>query len=216
MQKVVAARDTTDDHTATAAEVAEFVRSFASVDPGARPAAVLVLLFEEDGEARVLLTVRSAELRYHQGEVAFPGGRLDTGETVVEGALREAREEVGLDRSGITVLGQLTAMPTVSSNTLMVPVVAVAAARPTVDPAPAEVAAVFDVALRELVADGVFAEELWAVPGRIGTGGVEGAEFPVWFYSAGGQTIWGATARVLTDLLCLVLGVPSPARRVPH
>ena len=81
-------------------------------------------------ESRVVLTVRSDQLRSHQGEVAFPGGRLDTGEDVVEAALREADEEVSLDSSLVTVIGQLTALPTVSSNTVMTPVVAALDRRP--------------------------------------------------------------------------------------
>jgi hypothetical protein len=73
------------------------------------------------------------------------------------------------------------------------------------------VARVFDVALSDLLADGVFAEERWAVPGRRGVDGASGGEFPVWFFSVAGETIWGATARVLGELLCLVLGVPGPS-----
>jgi hypothetical protein len=54
------------------------------------------------------------------------------------------------------------------------------------------------------VADGVFHEEWWTVPGRAG------GEFPVWFFDAGGEIIWGATARILVELLCLALGVGDP------
>src|SRR5665213_1409067 len=68
------------------------MRSFGGLTVPGRPAAVLVPLFEEDGETRVILTVRSGRLRSHQGEVAFPGGRIDPGEGVVERALREAHE----------------------------------------------------------------------------------------------------------------------------
>ena len=207
----VSGRDRSGDAAATATEVSEFSRTFADAFPGANPAAVLVALFEEAGEARVLLTVRSARLRSHQGEVAFPGGKLDPDEGVDDGARREAFEEVGIDPSLVTVVGHLTAMPTVSSNTLMTPVVAVLGGRPATTPAPDEVARVFDVALADLLADGVFAEELWAVPGRPGMDGLPGGEFPVWFFSVAGETVWGATARVLTELLCLVLGVPGPA-----
>jgi 8-oxo-dGTP pyrophosphatase MutT (NUDIX family) len=210
--EAVTFRDRTDDGTVTAAAMSEFTRSFVGTFPGSNPAAVLVALFEEAGEARVLLTVRSPDLRSHQGEVAFPGGKLDQGEAIEEGALREAREEVGLDTSRVTVIGQLTAMPTVSSNTLMTPVVATLPGRPVTEPAPDEVSRVFDVALADLLADGVFAEELWAVPGRAGADGTTGGEFPVWFFLAGGETIWGATARVLTELLCLTLGIASPLR----
>jgi len=206
----VASRDRSGDAAATATEVSEFSRTFADAFPDANPAAVLVALFEEAGEARVLLTVRSSRLRSHQGEVAFPGGKLDVGEGIDDGALREASEEVGLAPSLVTVVGHLTAMPTVSSNTLMTPVVATLATRPVTEPAPDEVARVFDVALCELLADGVFAEEFWAVPGRTGADGRVGGEFPVWFFSVAGETVWGATARVLTELLCLVLGVPAP------
>lgn len=207
----VTSRDRGSDADTVAAEVSEFSRSFAGAFPDANPAAVLVALFEEDGEARVLLTVRSSHLRSHQGEVAFPGGKLDADEGINEGARREAHEEVGLDPALVQIVGHLTAMPTVSSNTLMTPVVAVLDSRPVTSPAPDEVSRVFDVALADLLADGVFAEELWAVPGRNGVDGELGGEFPVWFFSVADETIWGATARVLTELLCLVLDVAGPS-----
>ncbi len=209
----VTARDGSSDAATTAREVAEFVRTF-ETQPETRPAAVLVALFEEAGQARVLLTVRSSRLRSHQGEVAFPGGRLEPGETAVEGALREAWEEVGLDPALVTVVGHLTPLPTISSDTLMTPVVASLDGRPSTRAAPAEVARIFDVALSDLLADGAFVEEWWAFPGRRGIDDVPGGEFPVWFFAAGGETIWGATARVLTELLCLVVGVPAPASRI--
>jgi 8-oxo-dGTP pyrophosphatase MutT (NUDIX family) len=175
-----------------------------------RPAAVLVPLFEEDGAARVVLTVRSDRLRSHQGEVAFPGGRLDADEGVVAGALREAFEEVGLDPGLVTVVGQLTAMPTVSSNTVMTPVLATLEARPTLVANPAEVERVFDVALSELVADDVFHEEWWSVSDRPAAPGFPDGEFPVWFFDVAGETVWGATARTLVELLCSILGVEVP------
>jgi 8-oxo-dGTP pyrophosphatase MutT (NUDIX family) len=170
-----------------------------------------VSLFEEDGEARVILTVRSDLLRSHQGEVAFPGGRLDGDESVVQGALREAFEEVGLQPGLVTVIGQLTALPTVSSDTLMTPVVATLAARPSLTANPGEVERVFDVALSELVADGVFHEEWWSAPGRTGPQGFPLGEFPMWFFEVAGETVWGATARTLVELICLVLGVDVPS-----
>jgi 8-oxo-dGTP pyrophosphatase MutT (NUDIX family) len=176
----------------------------------ARPAAVLVPLFEEDGEARVVLTVRSDQLRSHRGEVAFPGGRLEAGESAVDGALREATEEVDLDPSLVTVIGQLTAMPTVASNSVMTPVVATLDHRPTLEASPAEVNRIFDVALAELVADGAFHEEWWSVPDRLGASGLPGDEFPVWFFDVADETVWGATGRTLMELICLVLSVPFP------
>jgi 8-oxo-dGTP pyrophosphatase MutT (NUDIX family) len=175
----------------------------------ASPAAVLVALFEEEGDTRVVLTVRSDRLRSHQGEVAFPGGRLDAGEGVVAAALREAFEEVSLDPGLVEVVGELTPMPTRSSNTLMTPVVATLRGRTPLRANPAEVDRVFDVALSELAADGAFHEEWWSVRDRPGPSPPPG-EFPVWFFDVAGETVWGATARTLVELLCLVLGVERP------
>ena len=168
-------------------------------DPGA-PAAVLVPLFEEGGEARVVLTRRAAHLRSHRGEVSFPGGRLDEGEAAADGALREAAEEVGLDPTGIEVVGELTKLGTVSSGTTITPVVGILPGRPALAANPTEVEHVFDVALAELADPAVFHEERWEIPGR-------GPRFPVWFFELPGDTVWGATARMLVELLRLVLAV---------
>jgi 8-oxo-dGTP pyrophosphatase MutT (NUDIX family) len=173
------------------------------------PAAVLVALFEEAGDTRVILTLRSDRLRSHQGEVAFPGGRLDVGEDIVAAALREAFEEVSLDPGLVDVVGKLTPMPTRSSNTVMTPVVATLKGRPPLRANPGEVERVFDVALSELVADGAFHEEWWSVRDRPSEPRPPG-EFPVWFFEVAGETVWGATARTLVELLCLVLGVSRP------
>ncbi len=180
--------------------------------PGASPsagqgaAAVLVALFEQDGEARTVLTRRSEALRTHRGEVSFPGGRLDPGEDVVAAARREAAEEVGLDWGSVRVVGWLRPVVTYSSGALAVPVVATLPGPPRLVPNPAEVARVFDVALAELALDGACHEERWTVAGRPAPGSSDGS-FPVWFFSVAGETVWGATARMLYDLLCLVLDV---------
>jgi 8-oxo-dGTP pyrophosphatase MutT (NUDIX family) len=164
------------------------------------------------GEARVLLTRRSKALRFHQGEVSFPGGKLDAGETPEQCALREANEEVGLDPGAVEVVGQLSSLLTFSSQTLVTPVVGFLRGRPALYPSPSEVDRVFDVELSLLVSDGVFREERWGgatLPGvalqRLDAGG--DGTFPVWFFELEGDTVWGATARVLVELLKTVLGV---------
>jgi 8-oxo-dGTP pyrophosphatase MutT (NUDIX family) len=176
-------------------------------DPGA-PAAVLVPLFEADGDTRVVLTRRAAHMRTHTGEVSFPGGRLDPGESPEAGALREAAEEVGLDAATVQVVGRLTSLSTFSSSSTITPVVGVLAGAPRLEANPHEVAHVFDVGLSELVADGVFREERWIVPGRtlpVAELGTDGS-FPVWFFELPHDTVWGATARMLMELLRLILG----------
>lgn len=191
-------------------------------------AAVLVAIFEEAGESRVVLTRRSDHLRVHRGEVSFPGGRAEPGETPEAACRREAAEEIGLDPASVTVVGRLGSLRTVSSRSAVVPVVGILPGRPSVCPNPAEVARVFDVALADLVAaetldaatadarsggkpmvgpggaggellHQVFHEERWPVPGA----GPDG--HPVYFFELAGETIWGATAAVLVELLTVVL-----------
>ncbi len=192
-------------------EPAERVTFDGFPDPGA-PSAVLVPLFERDegdGEARVVLTRRAAHLRTHTGEVSFPGGRLDGGETPEAGALREAAEEVGLDTAAVEVVGRLTPLVTFSSSARITPVVGLLPGPPHLVANPHEVEHVFDVSLAELAADDVFREERWVVPGRPMpvVDAVEDGSFPVWFFELPNDTVWGATARMLVELLRLVLDV---------
>ncbi len=180
---------------------------------GGAPAAVLVALFEEDGEARVVLTRRAAHLRTHTGEVSFPGGRLDPHESSDAGARREAAEEVGLDPDSVEVVGTLSPLATFSSGATITPVVGFLPARPRLVANPAEVEHVFDVSLAELAADGVWREERWHMPDRparpVPAGDVapEPGWFSMWFFELPDDTVWGATARMLVELLRLALGV---------
>jgi 8-oxo-dGTP pyrophosphatase MutT (NUDIX family) len=175
---------------------------------GAVPAAVLVALFEEDGEARVLLTRRSTTLRHHRGQVSFPGGRLEEGEDAWTAARREALEEVGLAPASVECLGWLHPVITRVSGSLILPVVGSLPARPGTRANPHEVARVFDVGLSELAAEGVFHEERWPAEGWLDAAPIEGT-YPVYFFEVAGETVWGATARLCFELLSAVLGVPG-------
>ena len=185
-----------------------------SRDP--RPAAVLCALFEEAGQARVVLTRRSARLRSHTGEVSFPGGRLDPGEPALDAALREAREEVGLDPAVVEILGELTALSIWSSRAAVRPFVGVLPGRPVLEANADEVDRVFTVALSDLMAPGVYHEERWDVAARPGGPGSQGESvgerrgMSVHFFELRGETIWGATARMLRDLLDLVVPPSLP------
>ncbi len=169
--------------------------------------AVLALLFEENGEARLLFTRRSSSLRAHRGEVSFPGGRLDRGETPTAAALREANEEVALNPADVSVVGWIHPVLTLVSGSLIMPVVATVSERPRVVASPAEVERVFDVSLRDLADPSIFHEECWSIPGRVIPGSLDNS-FAVWFFEVEGEMIWGATARMIHELLSIVL-VPS-------
>src|SRR6266700_2155285 len=93
--------------------------------PYARKAAVLLGLFDQEGEPTILFIRRSSTLRAHSGEIAFPGGGIDpTDSSPVMAALREAQEEIGLDPARVEVVGILPPIFTVVSNYLITPVVA--------------------------------------------------------------------------------------------
>jgi 8-oxo-dGTP pyrophosphatase MutT (NUDIX family) len=168
---------------------------------GERQAAVLVALFEEDGETRVVLTRRASTLRSHTGEVSFPGGQADPGEGLVEAALREAWEEIALPPSSVEVIAALGTLRTISSSALITPFVGVLARRPTLSASPVEVARLFDVSLAELLVDGVHHSEIWQR---------DDFEIELQFFDLPGDIVWGATARVLTELLSRLTGVAFP------
>jgi 8-oxo-dGTP pyrophosphatase MutT (NUDIX family) len=167
-------------------------------------AGVLVALFEEDGEARVILTRRSSRLRTHKGEVSFPGGRVNEGEESAAAAQREAYEEVDLDPALVTMVGWLHPVTTLASPALIMPVIATLPARPHVVASPGEVERVFDVALAELADPSIFHEERWQVPGRVIPSSSDNS-FAVRFFEVSGELIWGATARMLSELVTIVV-----------
>lgn len=162
---------------------------------GRPPSAVLVPLYEDAGEAHVVLTRRSWQLRSHRGEVSFPGGRRDRSDAdLVATALREAHEEVALDPASVEIVGELDRLTTVSSPSLIVPYVGRLLGRPTLVPAEVEVDAVLHVPLSELLDPAIYRQEMWPLrPDR-----------PIHFFELEGDTLWGATALMLRNLLELV------------
>lgn len=120
--------------------------------PALKRAAVTIALVEAgdaQGGTALLLTLRAADLRAHRGQWALPGGRCDHGETPVVAALRELREELGLELGEEHVLGLLDDYPT-RSGYLITPVVVWAAASAAISPNPGEVASVHRIALEDI------------------------------------------------------------------
>jgi 8-oxo-dGTP pyrophosphatase MutT (NUDIX family) len=166
--------------------------------PGARLSAVLVVLTHGDDGAEVLLTRRSMSMRSHRGEISFPGGRVDPGETPVDTALREAHEEVGLDPAAPVVVGELPHLNTIVSRSYIVPIVSVLDERLELEPATGEVDRVMWTPLSELSRPGTYRMERWGQPPL---------DRPLHFFELYDETVWGATAHMLVELLT------SPARR---
>ena len=165
--------------------------------PNARKAAVMIGLFEQEGETTLIFIRRASTLRSHSGEIAFPGGSVDaTDESPVRAALREAQEEIGLQPARAEVLGIMQPVFTVVSNFLIVPVVAFLPQGPgKLRLQVSEVAELLLLPLRGL-ADPVIAHtEVWTREGQTRT---------VYFYDYGAYRVWGATARMLNGLLGLL------------
>ena len=172
---------------------------------GAKESAVLAPLFD-DGGVHVILTRRSEHLRDHRGEVSFPGGRLDHGETIVDAALREAAEEIALSADDVEIIGALDDVGTAVSRSLIHPVVGfLHRGRPSaLRVNPDEVERVFFVPLANLVRPGVYHTEHWGSPGPYRL---------VHFFELDDETIWGATAGMLVNLLSIALQVADAADR---
>ena len=158
---------------------------------GRKESAVLVPLFADaDGAVHAVFTERRHDLRRHPGEISFPGGRRDPGETLMDTALREAQEEIGLAPAAVEVVGALEPVGTYVTNYAIYPFVGV------IEPGMAwvlgetEVAQVLELAIDALVAG---AGERRMVR--------RGMAFKTHTYEVDGHVIWGATARIVADLL---------------
>jgi 8-oxo-dGTP pyrophosphatase MutT (NUDIX family) len=156
------------------------------------PAAVLVALYESDeGELRVVLTKRRADLRRHAGEISFPGGRRDPEDaTLMDTALREADEEIGLARSEVTVVGALERTSTFVTNYAIHPFVGLLKGPHLWRASELEVDSVLEPTLRDIRAG--------RTRSRLERRGIS---FETDAYVFDEQLVWGATARILEGLL---------------
>ncbi|MEO7275834.1 MAG: CoA pyrophosphatase [Vicinamibacterales bacterium] len=160
-----------------------------------RIAAALLLLYPLGPGVGIALTVRAEGLRRHAGQISLPGGVVDQGETLVEAALREAAEEIGVDRAGVRVLGELTPVHVIVSGFTLHPIVGVSDARPAFVAAPGEVAEVLEASLDDL-------RDASRI--RHGTRIREGVAIEYPYFDLHGHQVWGATAMVLGELIALL------------
>jgi len=176
-------------------------RELATVEPAPREAlagksnaaAVLVPIFERAGELHVVYIRRSDHVESHRGQVAFPGGRVDAGDaTLLDAALREAREEVAIEPATVDVLGAFPTMSTMATNIVVAPFAGVIPGDSRLRRDPNEVAEIFDVPLAALSDPRYRGEFEWQREGRA-------SKSPAILY--GGQTIWGLTLRITLFML---------------
>ena len=159
------------------------------------PAGVLLLIYLKDGELCVLLNKRTNRVEHHKGEISFPGGGRDPeDQTLMDTALREAYEEMGIEKDDVEVICQLDRVSTRSGFAITPFVGTIPSSYPFKSSA-SEVAEVIEVPLASLMAP-----DNRIVDGRVGV--VE--DGPNYSYTYGEHVIWGATARILTQLFGLI------------
>jgi 8-oxo-dGTP pyrophosphatase MutT (NUDIX family) len=155
----------------------------------------LLLLYPYQDSVAVPLTVRGHGLARHAGQISLPGGATDPGETLVDAALREASEEIGLDPTSVRVLGELTPVHVLVSGFTLHPIVGVTEQPPSFIAAPGEVEEILEISLDDLrdasrIHRGVRMREGLAI------------EYP--YFDLLGHQVWGATAMILGEFICLL------------
>lgn len=155
-------------------------------------ASVLVPLHEKDGEPHLLLTRRPKHLSRHPGQLSAPGGRVHPGEDPLEAALREAEEEIGLRRADVDLLGPLSETLVLQSAFRLTPWVASVPYPYAYAADPGEVDEILHVPLSALERPGIH---------RVERREAYGMSLDVHFFTIGADVLWGATARIVWELL---------------
>jgi len=161
----------------------------------ARIAAGLLLLYPGENGASIPLTVRASGLRRHPGQVSLPGGATDPGETLAQAALREAHEEIGVDPAAVRILGELTPVHVLVSGFTLHPIVGITHQRPTFAPAAHEVESIVEISIEDL-------KDASSI--RQGTRTREGVAIEYPYFDLKGHQVWGATAMILGEFVCLI------------
>jgi len=154
---------------------------------------VLVLLFpgKEDAQPTFVVTLRPTYEGIHSGQISLPGGRFElTDENLIQTALRETDEEIGVDPAEVTIIGQLTELYIPPSNYLVQPYVGYTSGSPVFHPQPKEVEQIIEIPVRQLLdKQNVVEKEI----------SVAGIQFSTPSFVIDGTTIWGATAMILNE-----------------
>ncbi|RFZ95822.1 CoA pyrophosphatase [Mucilaginibacter conchicola] len=162
-------------------------------DENTRKSAVLMLLYPCAGKICFPLILRRSYSGFHSGEVSFPGGKYELGDNdLIQTALREANEEIGLVASDVRILGTLTEVFIGPSNFMMLPVLGYIPYRPNFVPDTREVEQIFEVDLEHFAAFGAVSISEISIPGD---------QVLTPHYSLDGHKVWGATAKAINELL---------------
>ena len=169
-----------------------------------RQGGVLIILYLLDGQNHLVLTRRRDDLQSHAGQISFPGGQREDGESLRETAIREAQEEVGIKPANLSILGRLECLYIPPSDYEVYPFVAWHTGRPRFKAQVEEVAEILEVPLGHLLDLDNHFEELWEM---------RGFQVQVPYYLVGPHKVWGATAMILSEFLERLRTLSAPQRR---
>lgn len=164
--------------------------TFPNRPQNALPAAVLILLFPKQKDIHFFLTIRSSEVEHHKGQISLPGGAWEKGEPLVQTALRETKEEIGVNPDEIKILGSLTSFFAPVTGFMIHPYVGWADKEPATQINELEVKSIFTATIDELLSEKTFQSEQWMIRGNDAT---------VPFFNFNGNRVWGVTATILSE-----------------
>ncbi len=163
----------------------------------AKNSAVLLLMMPSNNGFEILFTLRSEKLNSHSGQISFPGGRQDEGESIIETALRETKEEVGINSEKINVIGNLSPLLVPPSNSLITPIVAFSDKITDFILSENEVQEVFTIEFNKFLSSEYFFKE---------TKNINGLDVEVPYWNIHPKTkLWGATAIIMQEFIDIVV-----------
>ena len=174
------------------------MRAVHEVSDSCQKAGVLLLLYPIDDTLHLVLTHRTDTVGNHRRQIALPGGRQESGESLEQTAIRETHEELGISTEPLQGLGTLTPLYIPPSDFCIYPTVAFCPYKPDFHPSPHEVAEIIEIPLDHLLDPENRIEEIWTV---------RGVQTTVPFFAFGKHKIWGATAMILSEFVMIVKNI---------
>ena len=174
--------------------------TFSNTEETAIPAAVLILLFPFEDEIQFFLTKRTEDVEHHKGQISLPGGIREDKESLNETAVRETKEEVGIDPTEIIISGSLTPFFIPVTGYIVHPFIGWCKEKPSTKVHDVEVNQLFSVSINQLMDEKILQTEEW---------NIRGYDAIVPYYNFGECKVWGATAAILSEFKSILQDISS-------
>lgn len=162
------------------------------------PAAVLILLYLADNEIYFFLTKRTDDLKHHKGQISLPGGTQEGNEKLIDTALRETQEEIGINKTSISIIGTITPLFVPVTGFMIYPFIGYSLNKLNPKPDPVEVATIFSVNISDLLN-----KENRTTEQR----NIRGYDVQVPYFKLNDYQVWGATSMILSEVRDLIKSI---------